>query len=88
VLYSPYKNLVDAPSPRGRLGDRIARLKQRCIQALGTEAFEEVYAYLKSQSTHDDGDLVDDDLDNQKARRVREILGEMTFLISLDLILT
>ena len=76
VKQSSFKNLVDAPSPRGRLGDRITRLKQRCMQALGKEAFEEAYAYLKAHASNDDdGDVMDDEMDNQKAQRVRDILG-------------
>lgn len=76
VKQSSFKNLVDAPSPRGRLGDRIVRLRQRCMQALGAAAFEEAYAYLKSNSSNeDDGDMMDDELDNQKAQKVRDILG-------------
>jgi len=68
---------VDAPSPRGRLGDRIVRLKQRCLQALGEAAFEEAYAFLKTHSSRndDDGDVLDDEMDNEKAQRVRDILG-------------
>lgn len=69
---------MDAPSPRGRLGDRIVRLKQRCLQALGEEAFEEAYTFLKTHSTRnddDDGDVLDDEMDNEKAQRVRDILG-------------
>lgn len=42
-----YKNLQDAPSPSGRLGDRIVRLRQRCIQALGEDAFQTAYNFLK-----------------------------------------
>jgi hypothetical protein len=69
---------VDAPSPRGRLGDRIVRLKQRCMQALGKEAFEAAYAFLKTNTSNnedDDGDVMDDEMDNQKAQKVRDILG-------------
>lgn len=75
VKQSSFKNLVDAPSPRGRLADRIARLRQRCVQALGRSAFEEAYTYLKSHATNDDDDVLDEELDNQKAKRVRDILG-------------
>jgi hypothetical protein len=49
-----YKNLVDAPSPSGRLGDRIVRLKQRCILALGKKAFDEAYNYLRQYASTDD----------------------------------
>lgn len=49
-----YKNLVDAPSPSGRLGDRIIRLKQRCILALGKKAFDEAYNYLKQYASTDE----------------------------------
>lgn len=46
VKQSPYKNLQDAPSPSGRLGDRITRLRTRCIQALGRDAFQKAYDFL------------------------------------------
>lgn len=49
-----YKNLVDAPSPSGRLGDRIIRLKQRCILALGKKAFDEAYTFLKQYASNDE----------------------------------
>lgn len=45
---APYRNLQDAPSPSGRLGDRILRLRQRCISALGEVAFTNAYNFLKS----------------------------------------
>jgi len=47
VKESPYQNLADPPSPSGRLGDRIHRLRQRCIEALGREAFLDAYDYLR-----------------------------------------
>ena len=47
VRQSPYYNLQDPPSPSGRLGDRIQRLRERCREALGREAFERAYLYLK-----------------------------------------
>ena len=34
-IQSPYYGLQDAPSPVGRLSDRIDRLRQRCADALG-----------------------------------------------------
>lgn len=77
IYFYSFKSLVDAPSPRGRLGDRIVRLKQRCMQALGEEAFEEAYTYLKKHSSNDDddGDIMDDEIENEKAQKVRSILG-------------
>lgn len=42
-----YKNLVDSPSPRSKLGERVVRLKQRCINSLGEELFHQAYEYLK-----------------------------------------
>ena len=54
------------------------RLRQRCIQALGKEAFEEAYSYLKSESTNEDddeGDILDDERESLKALKVRSILG-------------
>lgn len=47
VAPNPYYNLHDAPSPSGRLSDRIERLRQRCTQALGRGAFEDAYNFLK-----------------------------------------
>lgn len=49
VKPNPYYNLHDAPSPSGRLSDRIERLRQRCVEALGKGAFEDAYSYLKQQ---------------------------------------
>jgi hypothetical protein len=42
-----YGGLQDLPSPSGRLSDRIERLRQRCTEALGREAFRDAYAFLK-----------------------------------------
>jgi hypothetical protein len=47
VVQHSYYNLQDAPSPSGRLSDRIERLRQRCTQGLGRAAFEDAYNYLK-----------------------------------------
>jgi non-specific serine/threonine protein kinase/NIMA (never in mitosis gene a)-related kinase len=47
VKESPYYNLQDPPTPTGRLSDRIERLRQRCIEALGAEAFFDAYRFLK-----------------------------------------
>ena len=52
--------LSDAPSPSGRLADRVTRLRQRCVRALGYEQFTSAYTYLKS--VQDDED-VDDGLE-------------------------
>ena len=39
---------LEAPSPSlGRLTDRIERLRQRCTEALGREAFRDAYNFLK-----------------------------------------
>ena len=46
-IQSPYYGLQDAPSPVGRLSDRIDRLRQRCIDALGNESFAEARNFLK-----------------------------------------
>lgn len=48
VKPSPYVGLQDPPSPSGRLADRIERLRQRCIEALGTHAFRDAYEYLQA----------------------------------------
>lgn len=42
-----YGGLQDAPSPSGKLSDRIERLRQRCMEALGRDAFMDAYNYLK-----------------------------------------
>ncbi len=47
VKESPYINLQDPPTPSGRLSDRIQRLRMRCIEALGKEAFQDAYDYLR-----------------------------------------
>ena len=78
VKQSPYYNLQDPPSPSGRLGDRITRLRQRCVEALGNGAFEDVYGFLK---TNDDdsggmGGGYREDAEEQKANRVKAILGD------------
>ena len=96
VKVNPYYNLQDAPSPSGRLSDRIERLRQRCIQALGRGAFEDAYSYLKEQENvcdiylcvyvcrvfnynnylQDDRGFYEEEVENEKQRRVRAILGE------------
>lgn len=45
-----YKDLADSPSPRSKLGDRVMRLKQKCINSLGEELFNQAYAYLKQHA--------------------------------------
>lgn len=72
-----YKNLVDAPSPSGRLGDRIVRLRQRCTQALGQRSFNEAYNYLKEHANSDEASLYGDDVDQDaiKMKKLTEILG-------------
>jgi hypothetical protein len=42
-----YGGLQDLPSPSGRLSDRIERLRQRCTEALGRDAFRDAYQFLK-----------------------------------------
>eukprot|EP01041_Mallomonas_annulata_P008586 gene8586-17713_t len=74
---SPYHNLSDPPSPSGRLGDRIQRLRERCKDALGREGFERAYMYLKlrSDGNSDDRGLYEDDDEEEKTAKIREILG-------------
>ena len=43
---SPYQNLHDPPTPTGKLADRIRRLRDRCIDALGRSAFDQAYDFL------------------------------------------
>ena len=75
AIIPPYRNLKDAPSPSGRLSDRIERLRQRCIEALGHGAFDDSYTYLKNHENDDRG-FYEDDVEQEKQRRVRAILGE------------
>ena len=42
-----YQNLQDPPTPSGRLIDRIERLRLKCIEALGRDAFNDAYSFLK-----------------------------------------
>ena len=70
-----YNNLEDAPSPSGRLADRIERLRQKCIEGLGRGAFEDAYDYLKNQETDERG-FYEEDVEKEKERKVRSILGE------------
>lgn len=46
--------LADAPSPTGRLADRIRVLRQRCIEGLGLEKFQEAHRYIKALQDDDD----------------------------------
>ncbi len=75
VKQSPYYNLQDPPSPSGRLADRIVRLRQRCIEALGAGAFQDAYAFLKQSDEAGFGGYRED-AEEQRAGRVRAILGE------------
>lgn len=43
---SPYQNLHDPPTPTGKLADRIRRLRERCIDALGRQQFERAHTFL------------------------------------------
>ena len=73
VKQSPYHNLADPPSPSGRLADRIVRLKQRCVEALGQNAFEEVYSFLKS---FEEDSYYQEASEKEKAIRVKGIVGD------------
>ena len=70
-----YRNLSDAPSPSGRLSDRIERLRQRCVEALGRGSFEDAYEFLKSHENDDRG-MYEEDIEEEKQKKVRSILGE------------
>lgn len=70
-----------APSPSGRLADRIERLRQRCTEALGVGAFDDAYNFLKQHEEESQGydngrDLNDDDYERRKILKLRQILGE------------
>ena len=73
VKVSPYAGLQDAPSPSGKLGERIERLRQRCIEALGRAAFQDAYDYLKE---HDEVQTMDESFEAEKKRKMRAILGD------------
>jgi hypothetical protein len=75
VKQSPYYGLQDPPSPMGKLGDRIVRLRQRCIEALGKGAFDDVYTFLKH--VEEDGfSGYQEENETKKSDRVKAILGE------------
>lgn len=76
-----YGALQDPVSPTGRLGDRIGRLRQRCVEALGREAFNNAYSFLKQYEEDSAGfengrDLNDDDYEAKKMAKMRAVLGE------------
>lgn len=76
-----YMPLQDAPSPSGRLADRIERLRQRCTEALGVGAFDDAYSFLKQHEEESQGydngrDMNDDDYERRKILKLRAILGE------------
>jgi serine/threonine protein kinase len=73
IKASPYVGLQDAPSPSGKLGERIERLRQRCIEALGKDAFNDAYQYLQD---HEEMSGLDDEFDAEKKKRMRSILGD------------
>eukprot|EP01034_Spumella_vulgaris_P021638 gene21638-27678_t len=73
--------LQDPPSPSGRLGDRIDRLRQRCTEALGQYAFGEAYHFLKQHEEESQGmdngrDMNEEDYESRKLSVMRGILGE------------
>jgi len=76
-----YSSLQDPPSPSGRLGDRIDRLRQRCTGALGKIVFNEAYSFLKQHEEESQGydngrDLNEDDFEVRKIAKMRSILGD------------
>ncbi len=77
VRESPYVGLQDPPTPTGRLGDRIERLRQRCIEALTRDAFEDAYRFLKQyDDTYSNANVYEDDREEEKLARMRAILGD------------
>ena len=42
-----YHDLHDPPTPSGRLVDRIHRLRVKCIEGLGKDAFRQAYQALQ-----------------------------------------
>lgn len=73
-----YRDLHDPPTPTGRLGDRIERLRQKCVEALGMDAFTEAYSFLRQfEESHSEGrGGYDDDAEEDKKYQMRAILGE------------
>lgn len=49
---SPYQNLHDPPTPTGKLADRIRRLRDRCVDALGRSSFDRAYDFLIKYVSH------------------------------------
>lgn len=77
VRDSPYVGLQDPPTPTGRLGDRIERLRQRCIEALTRDAFEDAYRFLKQyDESYSSSNVYEDDREEEKLARMRAILGD------------
>lgn len=73
-----YKNLEDPPTPSGKITDRIDRLRQRCIDALGRDAFRRAYNFLKEYEDTSQGDArgyYDYDGEEDKKQKVDAILG-------------
>lgn len=76
-----YNGLEDAPSPSGKLSDRIERLRVSCMEALGRDAFFDAYNFLRQHEQESQGydngrDMNDDDFEARKLAKVRAILGE------------
>lgn len=53
VPSSAFGGLQDQPSPSGKLADRIERLRQKCMEALGRDTFIEAYLFLKKHDQVD-----------------------------------
>ena len=77
VRESPvYHGLQDPPTPTGRLSDRIERLRQRCIEALGRDAFNEAYTFLKTFDDQYTSSAYEDDREDDKMNKMKAILGD------------
>ena len=71
-----YHGLQDPPTPTGRLSDRIERLRQRCIEALGRDAFTEAYTFLKTFDDQYTSTAYEDDREDDKMNKMKAILGD------------
>ena len=74
---SPFIGLQDPPTPTGRLSDRITRLRQRCVEALSRDAFEDAYRFLKQfDENYGGSNLYEDEREEDKLAKMRAILGD------------
>lgn len=71
-----YSDLADPPSPSGKLADRIFRLRQKCIENFGRDAFDDAYRYIRCHNEEDNPSQYHEDSEEEKMSRIRSIVGE------------